>query len=99
MDGEPAYSGQAAQVFLSNMPLFGFGFRVDPMANPADGVLEAIVLEAESRVEAIGMLLAVYRGRHLRSPHACVFAAHEATLTARSRSRATACRWASGGRA
>jgi diacylglycerol kinase (ATP) len=80
VDGEPAYSGKAAQVFLSNMPFFGFGFRVDPMANPADGLLEAIVLEAGSRLEAIGMLLAAYRGRHLRGRHASVFRAHEATL-------------------
>jgi diacylglycerol kinase (ATP) len=80
VDGEHAYSGKAAQVFLSNMPFFGFGFRVDPLANPADGLLEAIVLEADSRLEAIGMLLAAYRGRHLHGRHASVFRAHEATL-------------------
>jgi diacylglycerol kinase family enzyme len=79
-DGEPAYDGEAAQLFLSNLPFFGFGFRVDPMANPADGLLEAIVLEAGSRLEAIGMLLAAYRGRHLRPGHSTVVRAHEASL-------------------
>jgi diacylglycerol kinase (ATP) len=79
-DGEPAYDGDAAQLFLSNLPYFGFGFRVDPMANPADGLLEAIVLQAQSRLEAIGMLLAAYRGRHLRNGHATVVRAHEASF-------------------
>jgi diacylglycerol kinase family enzyme len=79
-DGAPAYHGEAAQVFLSNLPFFGFGFRVDPLANPADGLLEAIVLEAESRVEAVGMLLSAYRGRHLRGTHSTVVRAHEAEV-------------------
>jgi diacylglycerol kinase (ATP) len=79
-DGEPAYDGEAAQLFLSNLPYFGFGFRVDPMANPADGLLEAIVLQAQSRLEAVGMLLAAYRGRHLRNGHSTVVRAHEASL-------------------
>jgi diacylglycerol kinase (ATP) len=79
-DGEPAYDGDAAQLFLSNLPYFGFGFRIDPMANPADGLLEAIVLEAGSRLEAVGMLLAAYRGRHLRNGHATVMRAHEARV-------------------
>ena len=79
-DGEPAYDGEAAQLFLSNLPYFGFGFRVDPMANPADGLLEAIVLQAESRLEAVGMLLAAYRGRHLNNGHATVVRAHEASF-------------------
>jgi diacylglycerol kinase (ATP) len=79
-DGKAAYDGQAAQLFLSNLPYFGFGFKVDPMANPADGLLEAIVLQAESRLEAVGMLLAAYRGRHLRPGHSTVVRAHEASL-------------------
>ena len=42
-------SGAAAQIFLSNLPYFGFGFEVDPGADPADGRFEAIVMEARSR--------------------------------------------------
>ena len=45
-DGAPVFDGPAAQVFLSNLPLFGFGFEVNPLGDPADGRLEAIVLEA-----------------------------------------------------
>jgi diacylglycerol kinase family enzyme len=60
-----AFEGDAAQVFLSNLPYFGFGFQVDPMARPRDGLLEAIVLEAESRIDVARLMWSVYRGRHL----------------------------------
>ncbi len=65
IDGEKAFAGSAGQVFLANMPFFGFGFRVDPYADPSDGLLEAIVLEAPSRVSAATLLMSVYRGHHL----------------------------------
>jgi diacylglycerol kinase (ATP) len=71
-DGMPAYRGPAAQVFLSNLPYFGFGFPVDPVARVGDGKAEAIVLEAGSRPEALRMLLSVYRGRHLNGDRGSV---------------------------
>jgi diacylglycerol kinase family enzyme len=80
-DGMPAYSGPAAQVFLSNLPYFGFGFPVDPVARAADGMLEAIVLRADSRAAALRMLLTVYRGRHLDGGGAALRRAHRAELT------------------
>jgi diacylglycerol kinase (ATP) len=64
-DGEEVFAGPAAQVFLSNLPLFGFGFRVNPRARPDDGMLEAIVLEAASRRQAVTRLAMVHRGRHV----------------------------------
>src|SRR5215213_3787555 len=64
-DGAPAFDGPAAQVFLSNLPLFGFGFRVDPMADPADGRLEAIVLDAGTRRGVVQLLAAAKRGTHI----------------------------------
>ncbi len=64
-DGAPLFAGQAAQVFLSNLPYFGFGFHVDPVADPADGRLEAIVLEAPTRREVVRLLAAARDGRHL----------------------------------
>src|SRR5215216_1560111 len=65
-DGVPMFDGPAAQVFLSNLPYFGFGFHVDPVADPADGRLEAIVLEAATRREVVRMLASARDGRHLR---------------------------------
>jgi diacylglycerol kinase family enzyme len=60
-----ARSDSVAQVFLSNLPYFGFGFEVDPGADPADGRLEAITLEARSRGRLLRLLLAARRGRHI----------------------------------
>ena len=64
-DGAPLFAGPAAQVFLSNLPYFGFGFHVDPVADPADGRLEAIVLEAGTRRGVVRLLAAARDGRHL----------------------------------
>jgi diacylglycerol kinase (ATP) len=65
VDGAPLFAGPAAQVFLSNLPFFGFGFRVDPVADPSDGRLEAIVLDASTRRDVVRMLAAAREGRHL----------------------------------
>jgi diacylglycerol kinase (ATP) len=65
IDGAPHFDGPAAQVFLSNLPFFGFGFHVDPMADPSDGRLEAVVLEAATRREVVRLLAAARDGRHL----------------------------------
>jgi diacylglycerol kinase (ATP) len=80
-DGQPAFEGDAAQVFLSNLPYFGFGFRVDPMARPRDGLAEAIVLEAESRVDVARLMWSVYRGRHIGRDGVRVSRVHHAVLT------------------
>jgi diacylglycerol kinase (ATP) len=70
VDGAPLFDGAAAQVFLSNLPYFGFGFHVDPLADPSDGRLEAIVLEAATRADVVRMLAAARGGRHLDRPGA-----------------------------
>ena len=61
-------SGDAAQLFFSNLPFFGFGFEVDPGADPADGRFDAILLEARSRRRLLRLLAAARRGRHLGRP-------------------------------
>ena len=68
LDGEELSSTSAAQLFLSNLPYFGFGFEVDPGADPADGRLEAILIEARGRAALLRQLAATYRGRHLDRP-------------------------------
>jgi diacylglycerol kinase (ATP) len=80
VDEARLFDGQAAQVFLSNLPYFGFGFHVDPVADPSDGRLEAIVLEATTRREVVRMLAAARRGRHLDRPGATWSAASSAQL-------------------
>jgi diacylglycerol kinase (ATP) len=68
LDDVPFVEGPAGQVFLSNLPFFGFGFHVDPVADPSDGRLEAIVLEAGTRRDVVRALAASRGGRHLRRP-------------------------------
>jgi diacylglycerol kinase (ATP) len=58
-------SRDAAQIFLSNLPYFGFGFEVDPGADPSDGRLEAILIEARGRSRLLRLLAAARRGRHI----------------------------------
>ena len=65
IDDEPVRSRSAAQLFFSNLPFFGFGFEVAPGANPADGKLDAIVLEARGRARLLRLLAAARRGRHI----------------------------------
>ena len=65
VDSSQLRSRDAAQLFFSNLPYFGFGFEVDPGADPADGHFEAILLEARSRRRLVRLLAAVRRGRHI----------------------------------
>jgi diacylglycerol kinase family enzyme len=74
-------SRSAAQVFLSNLPFFGFGFEVDPGAEPSDGRFEAILMEARSRRRLLRLLTAARRGRHLGKPGVRRISASRARLT------------------
>jgi diacylglycerol kinase (ATP) len=65
LDAEELATDGAAQLFLSNLPYFGFGFEVDPGADPGDGRLEAVLIEASRRTTLLGRLAAAYRGHHL----------------------------------
>jgi diacylglycerol kinase family enzyme len=65
LDGEELVAGDGGQLFLSNLPYFGFGFEVDPGADPANGRLDAILIEAHGRPALLRELAASYRGRHI----------------------------------
>lgn len=79
-DPAASFTGAAAQVFLANLPFFGFGFRVDPVADPADGRLEAIVLEGATRRDVVRMLAAARGGRHLGRTGVTLHSTTTATL-------------------
>ena len=80
VDGRARFQGEGAQVFLSNLPFFGFGFRVDPVARPSDGLLEAIVMEAGSRPSVARLLVSTYRGTHLARPDVSLSRGREAVI-------------------
>ena len=81
LDGVPAYQGDAAGVFLSNFPLFAYGFKIDPRADIADGRLAAVVLEAESRHRVARLVVSAYRGTLRGQSSVTVTPAHEAVLS------------------
>ena len=81
VDGSSVRSGDGAQLFLSNLPYFGFGFEVAPGADPADGRFEAILLEARSRRRLVRLLAAARRGRHIGRRGVRRQAARRARLT------------------
>ena len=80
LDGRPAYEGDAAGVFLSNFPLFAYGFKIDPRADVADGRLAAVVLEAESRHRVVRLVLSAYRGTLHGQRNVTIAPAREAVL-------------------
>ena len=65
VDGSELGSSAAAQLFLSNLRYFGYGFDVAPDADPGDGRLDAILLDAPGRLSLLRLLAATRRGRHL----------------------------------
>jgi diacylglycerol kinase (ATP) len=65
VDGDELVAPAGAQLFVSNLPYFGPGFEVDPGADPADGRLEAVLIEAPGRARLLRLLASAYRGRHL----------------------------------
>jgi len=81
LDGRPAYEGDAAGVFLSNFPLFAYGFKIDPRADIADGRLAAVVLEAESRHRVARLVVSAYRGTLDGRRNVTIAPAREAVVT------------------
>ena len=71
VDGE-ALSLATSQIFVANMPLFGFGFQVAPTARPDDGEADLVIMAPASRAAILPSLWRVRRGRHIgdgRTPH------------------------------
>ena len=53
------------QLFVVNFPLFAFGLRVAPDADPGDGLLDLVAVEASSRAELVANLVRMRRGSHI----------------------------------
>lgn len=56
------------QLFVVNFPLYGPGLRVAPAADPADGLLDLVSVEATRRRELPAMLARLKNGTHLDRP-------------------------------
>ncbi len=73
--GERLYQGPALLAAVMNGPTYGGGFPIAPMADPADGRLEAVVAGRFSRLGVLGVLPRLMRGRHLSHPEVRHFSA------------------------
>jgi diacylglycerol kinase (ATP) len=56
------------QIFAANLPLYGFGLRVAPSADPADGELDVVTIETRSRRALVAMIPRLRRGTHYGLP-------------------------------
>jgi diacylglycerol kinase (ATP) len=56
------------QLFASNLPLYGFGMRVAPGADPADGELDLVAIDVRTRRSLVAMIPRVRRGLHYGLP-------------------------------
>jgi YegS/Rv2252/BmrU family lipid kinase len=67
-DGALAWSGRLTAAVVANGPHYGGGMKIAPAADPADGVLDLIILGDLGRLELLRWLPTVYRGAHLAHP-------------------------------
>jgi diacylglycerol kinase (ATP) len=56
------------QLFVANLPLFGFGLRVAPGADPEDGLLDVVTLQARTRRRLLSLIPHLRRGTHIGLP-------------------------------
>ncbi len=73
--GEVLYRGPSLLAAVMNGPTYGGGFPIAPMADPADGRLEAVVAGRFTRAGVLGILPRLMRGRHLSHPEVRHFSA------------------------
>jgi diacylglycerol kinase family enzyme len=83
LDGTAWHDGELAQAFFANLPLFGFGFRVDPFARADDGLLEAVILRARTRTGVTRLLADARRGTHVQRRSVSWARAQEARIATR----------------
>jgi diacylglycerol kinase (ATP) len=68
LDGKAAFTSAPAMVFVGNVPEYGTGFPILPLARADDGLLDVCVLPCRSRAELLQLFLLVASGDHVRAP-------------------------------
>lgn len=67
LDGVP-WETEALVVASCNMPVYGGGMWIAPDADPADGLLDVVVIGPVGAGQALGLLTGVFSGRHVGHP-------------------------------
>lgn len=84
VDGE-VLEFTAAQVCVANSAYYGKGMQIAPGASVTDGLLDAVVIEATSRLRLIRALPTVYDGSHVTRDSVHVLRGRRFELTATPR--------------
>jgi YegS/Rv2252/BmrU family lipid kinase len=64
-DGQPLFGPAPAMAFIGNVPEYGTGFPILPLASPTDGLLDICVLPCRNREELWAHALHAAAGEHL----------------------------------
>jgi diacylglycerol kinase (ATP) len=68
IDGGEGWTGPLTAAVVANGAHYGGGMKIAPGADPADGMLDLVVLGAFGRLELLRWLPSVYRGGHVAHP-------------------------------
>jgi YegS/Rv2252/BmrU family lipid kinase len=67
-DGHAIWSGLLTSAVGANGAHYGGGMKIAPAADPADGLLDLVIMGDLGRLELLRWLPTVYRGGHLANP-------------------------------
>lgn len=68
VDGERVHDGPLSLAAAANGRCFGGGMRIAPEADPADGLLDLVVIAGLPKPALLANFPSIYRGRHLDHP-------------------------------
>jgi diacylglycerol kinase (ATP) len=81
-DSEASERRLYALVAASIGPTYGGGFRINPRADPHDGLFDVCAIWKPSRLRALRLLTMIQHGTHLNEPEVKLLRAHEVVLEA-----------------
>lgn len=71
---------ELAQLFVANLPRYGFGLQVAPHADPLDAVVDVVGLEARTRSDVVRMLVGLRRDGLFARPGVHLWRCHRLTV-------------------
>lgn len=81
LDGAAPLEAQVAAVAVANGAWFGGGMKIAPDARIDDGLFEAVVVKASSRLTLLANLARVYGGRHRSHPDVVMASARQVEVS------------------
>lgn len=81
-DDEPPVRQVFAVVAMNIGPTYGGGFKINPNADPQDGLFDVCVLSKPPQIRALRLLPMIEHGKHVDQPEARMFRARRITLEA-----------------